>query len=289
MWYRKLLSYLAATICQKNKKEAISFINDLLDSLVEKIEMKEEPQPTLLFGLITTLYQYYENKNQLKKDTLDNFSQLSFGLAVLHSKNSSDCLICCSDFTGVLISCHIFQCLNAKTRYDLIYQDFLEGKRAHPHFTQFQKMLNGTQRIKKTQYLSQLVLTEVIKDIEFVAFRAVDYEIRADLKAFRLVFNQLLDKQDNQQIIIQDLLRYLEPFKQTNEKMDDYISDLESRLSLLITNQQSQSGKTLKKELKQYVTGFLHSWFYRSANLKDEYAVLKDENEEQENMSEPAI
>lgn len=262
MWYRKLLETLASTICCTHHDEAVLYVNKLLDALIKELYSGDEPEPTMIFGLIVQLCRLYRIEHHFETTSLENFAQLSFGLAILYSKYADDHRIFCSNFMDVVLNHKLYDFLNFNQMYQDIYKELLEGRRVHTLITPIAMIKNEDELKENDEYLLAITLTEVIKKLEVMAFKRINYELHTDLSEFIVVFNFLLKKQEDQLAILEDLLRYLTPYKNKNknDKFDYFILSLEENVFKLTNQGRLIQIKEIKKEFELYEASTSDIW-----------------------------
>ncbi|HAT7073772.1 TPA: hypothetical protein JAN90_13585 [Legionella pneumophila] len=235
MWYDTLLEYLGETICPSNKEKARLFISHLFELLKENSDFGENFEPEFIFGVMFALYNYsisHENHNV----TLDEFGKYCMGLIMLFSKISDDLSIYCSDFIYFVSDKTILQELKIEGELTAIRNDYLRKKRTNPEVTPFIDQKDVANPFEIYKKIGELAKIDLLKDLENRTLAYLNFSVKIQTEKIADMLNDLLNRIQNQQVIVSELYQYLLPYKGKDDLFDALIFSLKRELKKLSHN-----------------------------------------------------
>ncbi|WP_298626283.1 hypothetical protein [uncultured Legionella sp.] len=224
MWYIQLLEQLITSSNYSFDPSAISFIKELLESVKRDVIGRDEFQLEFLFGFICDIYKYYERSNDHKTPQIQ-FAPFCVGLVMLHAKSSEETELWSIDFLNVLYNQRIYAALNRDLHLDEFmfhsYNDYLNGINTHRSIIPLKFIRNINEYVINRNKIINFILTDVLKQFEFKAYKDLNYSVKVDLTFLVGVLNKLLNQIEDPGIVLKGLYAQLIPLKNTEKDADD--------------------------------------------------------------------
>ncbi|HAT8180158.1 TPA: hypothetical protein JA361_12010 [Legionella pneumophila] len=248
MWYDTLLEYLAERICSSNKEKARLFISHLFKLLKEAPDFGENFEPEFIFGVMVALYNYsinHENQNV----TLDEFGKYCMGLVIVFFKISEDLSVYCSDFINILSDKIILQELKIEEELVTIRKDYLEKKRINPYVTPFIDQKDVANPFEIYKKIGELAKIDLLKQFENHALAHLNFSVKIQTAKIAGMLNDLLNRTQNQQVIVSEMYQYLLLYKGKDDLFDTLILSLNRELRKLTHNFSPKTQQPYKSKI----------------------------------------
>ncbi len=192
MWYIRLLEELATSPKSPFKQETVFFIKELLNEIQLGLLDGEDFEIEFIMGFFSDVF-YCVERYKKHHMPLAQFARICMGLAILHIKKSEDAVdFCCSDFLGVLNNEKIYEIMDLDHKISsfvlMSYTNFKEGKLIYKPMGSLTARDVDENLLYRNQ-LIYLILTDMLKKLEFKSFASLNYNVTVDFDRFLAILN----------------------------------------------------------------------------------------------------
>ncbi|HAT8119122.1 TPA: hypothetical protein JA334_15825, partial [Legionella pneumophila] len=147
-----------------------------------------------------------------------------------------DLSIYCSDFTYILSDKTILQELKIEGELATIRKDYLKKKRTNPEVTPFVDQKDVANPFEIYKKIGELAKIDLLKDLENRTLAYLNFSVKIQTEKIADMLNDLLNRVQNQQVIVSELYQYLLPYKGKDDLFDALIFSLKRELKKLSHN-----------------------------------------------------